>query len=741
MRILNAKAVWSAVVLLVLLSSSLALRQAPLPVSNSRLRPNAASAQSAVSHRTYLPILGKKMDRSKDLGPPAPTLSYTNLFDGPSHSMVTEDNRIYRDESGQLVVMEWSREGGLRELGRGPVIGDMFSDLLVEDGIVYAAVMELGLYVFDANDPEEVRLLGQVQTGASAHSLAIDGDTLYIGAGKRILSLDVSEPIGTQSPEVFTADLEFDFQPFEMRANGGQLYVFSVHSDAKTARIFRLDAAEPVAGRPLFSGDFQQPPLVVDMAFHGSRIYIASFFDIYALDIDGRGLLEFQHKVELRDASWRSALSIREGRLFSISEQGDGDENMLAVYDLSEVDDPANANESIEPVKVFSREPIEAVVLGGFGWVGDALVLQYGAYQYPDQYNARPIYLPVFEFADDGDGLRTTRLIGAGGPHRYFHSGSTIFHLFRIELLVAGDNPWRVHVFELEGAKRTTLVGFMLDESELLVHVDEQFHYIVDARGGDGSLVLRAYANAGLPERKPVGEVSLPAGYRSFATEGDQLFVYSRPLRGSEEELAKLLVFSLAPDRILQAEQSYHIEDYFQNSNKIWVNERFIIFRSATSELLIYDRTVASGLNRIGVLDMCVNATATLDGSVVYCYSSEAETLRLVDITSPASPVILAERSLDTERLALSRWETQLIMQVEGDRLYLAAAGLMAVDISDPTEPVLLATLRGLPLFERPISWIWHFSQIFFTEGLILAPVVETHSWGSLGLAQIEWDR
>ena len=78
-------------------------------------------------------------------------------------------------------------------------------------------------------------------------------------------------------------------------------------------------------------------------------------------------------------------------------------------------------------------------------------------------------------------------------------------------------------------------------------------------------------------------------------------------------------------------------------------------------------------------------------------------------------------------------------MHVEAGKLYLAAAGLVGLDVSDPVEPHVVDSLRGLPLFDRP--WGWNFSGLLVTEDLILAPVVETDNWSSLGLAQIEWDR
>jgi len=184
---------------------------------------------------------------------------------GPSHAVVSSDERVFFGSGIIFQVAEISSESEIEILGVIELPG-IIMDIEIRDAIAYVAASDAGLLLVDVSDPNSLVLIGKVDTPHTALQVALVGDIALVAdhdGGLRLV--DIADP---RTPrELSSLDLEGTAR--EVAAMGDTAYVWANY------QIDIIDISRP--SKPTIVDSFLPGISALDITIHNGRAYIATF--------------------------------------------------------------------------------------------------------------------------------------------------------------------------------------------------------------------------------------------------------------------------------------------------------------------------------------------------------------------------------------------------------------------------------------------------------------------------------
>jgi hypothetical protein len=183
--------------------------------------------------------------------PLVPALRIVDQIGGEMAAAVASGERLYVGVGPRVQIVDVSRPGAARVLGRTAVLTGTVRDLVLHgDQLVVAA--DTGLHVLDASDPGPPRSLGWLALASGASKLAIEGDLVFVigqGAGFRtqggMAVVDIASPRRPQRLAFLPLD---DATAVAVAGDARHVYVAADAPDSGVAGTpWVIDVADPAA--------------------------------------------------------------------------------------------------------------------------------------------------------------------------------------------------------------------------------------------------------------------------------------------------------------------------------------------------------------------------------------------------------------------------------------------------------------------------------------------------------------
>ncbi|HBA84433.1 MAG TPA: hypothetical protein DCZ95_10100 [Verrucomicrobia bacterium] len=238
------------------------------PVVFSRLYLGAVGHDALISGQALYVAAGAAgvltLDISSELAPQA---VYTNTSAGEARALALAGSTLYvANGFSGLQILDVSSP-----LTPVPVsafsTGHRSSSVVATNGLAYVAAGEAGLRIYSLQYPGRLVLMGSSLAAANARALAVAGGLALVGDGDAGLKIfSVTNPL---APRLIGSYATTNLVQVRAVAVSGSLAALT---DGR--RVHVIDISSPAA--PSARGLWTAPAFVQDLAFSGSRIYVAA---------------------------------------------------------------------------------------------------------------------------------------------------------------------------------------------------------------------------------------------------------------------------------------------------------------------------------------------------------------------------------------------------------------------------------------------------------------------------------
>ena len=699
----------------------------------------------AITHTLYMPNLAKNLDGCHM--PPGATfqsaLGVRGVMDGISGAIATTNNRIYRDEDGQLVILEILESGGLLEIGRGPMLGSIMTAIEVEDMWIHVSIATGRILTFDARDPKNIRQVSCLHSGSPALAMLRDGDFLlaYINFEdeREILAIDVEDPLAPSITQRLEIDRDWSPLAKYFQKHGDKIFVGDYFVDDLMVLDFKKGQLRNP--RMVFEGEWPWLHKNSTVHFSKDRVWIwdDSVETLHAMDLSETGMPSTLGSVQLKIPAEnnqpgrgrrRRHLSIRDEKLYLIEDivrDGDGptEEGSFTVleYDAARAMDALRQGDPLplRPIRTLESYWMPRGLLQHASFDGLTLVVQYR--ELLEDFHAWSFdnwpSLGLFDFSDE-----TIHELYVSQPVFESHLGAktllgpkNIVQSSRFRETI--PSTWLGTVTAVDdGMLRTG--GMAPDNWSELLFLDEEYLFVQEMDGSDR--VIGVYDVKKLPALKRVMSLPLNGPHQLIHVDAKKLYVF---------EIDENPTFS---DEVFPSS----ITTYSLDENSMWQRLGVIIgpgislpINGQSAEVLLQDSILLANAihdrqESAWLLDLSdpsqISFTAKLaecdwnlrfmtGEMLLFCLNGRRR-LEAVDVSDPANPKNLGASDLsdviDEHQPFAS--ENLAVAMMDGDELILAGSGIHVFDVSDPSSVRYAYSLNSSSYLGH--AWMRGFSKI-----------------------------
>ena len=637
---------------------------------NSNLGVAAVFGKAAVFSATLAPCVPTPRTLPSPISvtvPPGPSgplsLEVVGQIGGPIKAVAVQSDLAFVGVGLRLSVLDVSDPTALREVGATESLGWFAEDAAIAGDLVYVAAGGTGLHIVDVSVPSRPVVIGAYDTPGYAEGVAVAGRYAYVADGPGGLRIiDIADPASpTEAAVAYGLSYVFD-----VALSGSYAYLA-----AAGAGLLVADVSDPA--RPVELGRLDTPGYAYGIAVSENTAYIADGWEgLVAVDVaDPR---QPKDVWAYETPGWAMDVAVDGNRLHVADAFGG-----LRVLDLSDRAKPTELGAYEAP----DGHAQSLAVSGSVVYVADRnLGLHVVDVSSPAEPRPVGFYSPM-GFADG---------VAVAGSYAYVAAGR---YGFRVVDLADPRRPKEVGAFDTQNSATTVSVSvsgsfaYMSTFGWHVLDISDPAHPLGDSSYGGGPEV-------GMPRDQLVhGDTLYVANEWGFA-----LLDVSQP---GSLCLLSFLDFSggrgpgtaglpTATGVAVSGDVAYVAAE----EGGLWT---FDVSNPRNPTLLsVFDEPVTPELEEKGKVEEVVMADVAVAGNLVYI--ADHEFLRIVDVTDPRSPKGLGSYRLPTE---VSGWGPSLA--VAGSTVYVAdgAAGLVAVDVSDPANPSLAGNLL-LPGFASGVA-------------------------------------
>ena len=591
-------------------------------------------------------------------GPAGPlSLEVVGQIGGPIQAVAVQGSYAFVGVGLRLSVLDVSDPTALREVGATASLDWFVEDIAIAGSIAFVAAGGTGLHIVDISDPARPTVIGAYDTPGYAEGVAVSGRYAYVADGPGGLRIvDIADPTNpTEVAVVYRLNYVFD-----VALAGNYAYLA-----AAGAGLLAAEVSDPV--RPLELGRLDTQGYAYGIAVSENTAYIADGWEgLVAVDLaDPRQPREVG---AYETPGWVMDVAVDGNRLYVADAFGG-----LRVVDASDSAKPTELGAYAAP----NGHAQSLAVSGRVVYVADLnLGLHAVDVSTPDQPRPVGFYSPV-GFADG---------VAVAGSYAYVAAG-----------------PYGFRVVDISDPSRPRQVGtFNTQNSAITVSVAGNFSY-VGAPPFPGPFGVRWYVlDISDPASPQEGSFYEGPGEPAVGMPRDQLVHGDILYVANESGFALFDVSqpgSLCILSFLDITGGRGPTPGIPTATGVAVSGDVAYVAAEAGGLWTFDVSDPRNPTRLSIFNEPV--TPELEGEGVsmpdvavagnLVYVADLDLLRVVDVTDPRSP-----KSLGSYRLPASELGFGPLLAVAGSTVYVAngAAGLVAVDVSDPANPRLAAHLR-----------------------------------------------
>ena len=189
----------------------------------------------------------------------------TGQIGGPICALAMKDTLVAVGVGSRLHLYDIADPAAPREIGTTDPFSDSLTNVTLSGSRAFVTAGTSGLHVVDISDPVNPRRLGAWNSPGSAEAIAINGSTAFLADGAFGLQIiDISNP-AAPAPIASAFDTQFAFDVLIR-----DRYAFVA---AASAGVLIVDVTDPAHPREL--GTFDTPGFARDLAGAGSMLYVA----------------------------------------------------------------------------------------------------------------------------------------------------------------------------------------------------------------------------------------------------------------------------------------------------------------------------------------------------------------------------------------------------------------------------------------------------------------------------------
>lgn len=212
------------------------------------LRATSSPSSQARSSHLYLPFAVRS----------APLLAPRAQAGGVARDVDVVGGLAVVAAGHRVLTADVSEPSAPRFLGQSEAQPETIEAVAIGDGVIWASTYMGPLLGFDIRDPGAPRLDSRTPLPAPGHAfarmpLALDGDSLFMGARDRVHRYDVSDP---RRPRAVASqalpardDIRLAASAFDLVARDGWVYVLAHYSDDYAGRLVTVDWRSATAPR------------------------------------------------------------------------------------------------------------------------------------------------------------------------------------------------------------------------------------------------------------------------------------------------------------------------------------------------------------------------------------------------------------------------------------------------------------------------------------------------------------
>lgn len=588
--------------------------------------------------------------------PEAEILKVVGQVGGPTQAVAVQGNYAYVGVGLRLIVLDISAPTVLREVGAALPFEGFVEDVAVLGSIAYIAAGGAGLYLVDISNPAKPTVVGVCDTPGYAEGVTVSGQYAYVAdgaAGLRIVDIaDPSHP--TEVGVAYSLNYAFDVAVRDRH----------VYLAAGSAGLLVADIAD--ATNPVELSSLDTPGYACGIAVSGNTVFIADTWEgLRVLDITDPNQPEEVAFYE--SPGWAIEVAVA-GSTVYIADASAG----LQVVDISERTKPTG----LGSYEVPGGHAGSLAVSEKLAYVADHnLGLHVVDISTPAQPRCVGCYSPI-GFADG---------VAVAGNYAYVAAGR-----YGLRVVNVRDAAQPREVSDLPTDYRATTVA--IAGNCAFVSTFGAFMYLVDI--SDPTHPHGCIYDISQPGRtgNNVRNQVIHEGILYLASEG-QLTLHDIHTPLSPHELSCVDLWGSA---IFPAART-------PTATGIAVSGKVAYLAAEAGGVWMIDVSDPRRPTRIGVFDEPATMEPKEKGKTKPIYAGDLavlgdflyviddDLLRVLDVSDPTSPREVGSLSLPA---GIFGWGP--FLAIAGHTVYIAdgAAGLVAVDVLDPTNPRLTARQR-----------------------------------------------
>lgn len=575
----------------------------------------------------------------------APAMAITGQVGGDSGAVAAAGNLMYVGAGPRVLVVDVSIPGKPVEIGETPILGGEVTGIAVNSGLAAVSAGSAGVYLFDVSAPKDPKLLGSYSAPGFAHGVVLLGNryALVADGPAGFAVLDIAN---RQKPKLAGAAFGNN-DILDVAVNGNFAYLAAADAGLLVADISKPD-------KPTEVGRLATPGFAYGVAVSGNTVVVADGWAGIAV-------------VDVRDASHPKSLGIQATTSWALGVA----EDSTSAY-------VASASGGLEVINLKKTAPFTTA--GTFPVDGRAVrvVIDGGIAYLVDSFSG----VTLLDVTRGG----TPREIGAFSTGGFVAAAAVQQGLGYVATQTEG-----LRVVNLEQPARPVVVGGVATVAEggaMAVVGNNALMSMVEPVGTltAGSTVLGVDVSAGAPPRAGPPQALPESGVtRDLAVEGGIVYY-------AMESGLTIVDGRQSPPCMLSFLPTANVSTGVAVSGSL-------AYVGTGSGLVAVDISdprnprLISTLSPGGFFPPDADAVDVSGNLAALIGSSGGLTseLALADVTNPADM-----RGLGTLRLPASYTGRPRMLAFADGRLYVAdgAAGLLAIDITDPLHPSIAAQLR-----------------------------------------------